>query len=292
MSSPVFLLGTQRSGTTLLCRMLSAHPEVFIKNEVPVRSVFTPSADRDAIVAAIDHYVQRDYGMTIAALLAAEDKSVWGLKDPELTGYLDALEQFLPEARFIVIVRDPRAVVRSYMENAWGLGTNAYTGALRWRREVEAQLAFAKRHTGQVLVVCYESLVAAPEDTLRAVCAHIGVSYSEKMLGYAEGKAYVEQKRESRHTFKAPDPALATQWQSGLKRHETKIINTVCAELMDQLGYARLDVYQGLPAWVRGYYHLHQKVIGELQIQYRWRVGRYRRALRQWLVNTRARVVR
>ena len=33
-SSDIFLLvfGTQRSGTTLLCRMLSAHPELFIQN--------------------------------------------------------------------------------------------------------------------------------------------------------------------------------------------------------------------------------------------------------------------
>lgn len=134
MHSPVFLIGTQRSGTTLLCRMLTAHPDVFVKNELPVRSVFTKDATREDIERNISHFVKKQYGDDIAGLLQRERKKIWGLKDPELTHYLDPLKQFLPEARFIVITRDPRAVVNSYIENKWGLAPTpiqALTGGVR-----------------------------------------------------------------------------------------------------------------------------------------------------------------
>ena len=51
LPSPIFLLGTQRSGTTLLTRILSAHPDIFIQNELPLDTIFTPGADVDAITA-------------------------------------------------------------------------------------------------------------------------------------------------------------------------------------------------------------------------------------------------
>ena len=35
LSSPVFVLGCQRSGTTLLCAILNRHPALYVVNELP-----------------------------------------------------------------------------------------------------------------------------------------------------------------------------------------------------------------------------------------------------------------
>ena len=279
MHSPVFLIGTQRSGTTLLCRMLTAHPDVFIKNELPVRSVFTEGASREEIKRNIDHFVKNQYGVNIAGLLNREGKKIWGLKDPELTRYLKPLKQFLPEARFIIITRDPRAVVNSYIENKWGLGTNAYTGAQRWRKEVEDQLAFEAELPGQVLRLRYEDLVLNQQEILESVCEFLGVEFEESMMDYADQKAFIIKSRENSNTFRAPDPALTKKWRSQLSDHQVRVIDSVTREVMDVTGYqAESDVYP-VPAWMAAWYRLHQAIVGELQIQYRWRIQRWRRIL-------------
>lgn len=286
MHSPVFLIGTQRSGTTLLCRMLTAHPDVFIKNELPVRSVFTRGANREEIERGIGHFVERQYGEDISGLLQKEGKKIWGLKDPELTHYLNALKQFLPEARFIIITRDPRAVVNSYMENKWGLGTNAYTGAQRWREEVEGQLAFEADLPGNVLRLRYEDLVLNQQESLKNVCDFLGIAFEQSMINYADQKPFVIKSRENRNTFRAPDPALTRKWRSKLSDHQIRVVDSVTWHTMAITGYQAEAEYYSVPVWMAAWYRLHQAVVGEIQIQYRWRVQHWRRALRTRLKST------
>lgn len=282
MHSPIFLIGTQRAGTTLLGKMLSAHRDLYIHNEVPMGRVFKPGATREQIFHEIDQCVLRRHGQTIEYLLKSEGKSVWGLKDPQLTEHLSALKQFLPEARFIIIIRDPRAVVRSYIENAWGLGTNCYTGALRWLREVREQLEFEQELPGKVIRVRYEDLILRQRETLERVCQFIGIDFDETMLDYANKKSFVSNNRQSVNTFRAPDPTIVTKWKHELTPHEIQVINTVCADLISLLDYRDAPGVTAIPEWLKLWYRLHQLVIGEIQIQYRWRFGTYLRNFNNW----------
>jgi len=277
MNSPIFLIGTQRSGTTLLCQMLSAHRDIFIKNEVPVRSVFKAEATRDEIETGIDQAVKSQLGKGIAELLKVEGKSIWGLKDPELTAYLGPLKQFLPGARFIIITRDARAVVNSYMENKWGLGTNAYTGAERWRNEVEEQLSFEADLPGKAYRIRYEDLVMESEQVLKGVCEFLQVPFDKGMLDYTRKKVFVTENRENKNTFLAPDITLTRKWQKTLNSHEIRVIDSVCEKTMERCGYEVQSDFYKPPAWMVQYYRVHQAVIGELQIQYRWRIGHWKR---------------
>ena len=284
MQPPIFLLGTQRSGTTLLGRMLSAHPDVFIKNELPMRTIFTPGATREDIERNIDGIIKRDMGKSIHELLRDERKSIWGLKDPELTTHLDALKQFLPDARFVVITRDGRAVVNSYIENKWGLGTNAYTGALRWRREVERQLAFKAEYPDKVFSLRYEDLILDQENSLRSLCDFLGLPFSELMINYADQKSFVSRNRENRHTFRAPDPELARKWRKKLTPHQIRIVDSVCRETLLKLQYEPESEPYRLPKWQVAYYRLHQAIIGEIQIQYRWRIKGFQKSMKKRLM--------
>ena len=105
VNSPIFLVGTQRSGTTLLTRILSAHKDVFIQNELPLQTIFLENASREEIVENIDKHFQFRYNQNIDSFLENNSKIAWGLKDPQLTEHLDALEQFIPDSKFIIIVR-------------------------------------------------------------------------------------------------------------------------------------------------------------------------------------------
>ena len=239
--------------------------------------VFTQGATRADIESAIDESVKQRHGQSIKELLKTEGKSVWGLKDPQLIDHLDALKKFLPQARFIIIIRDARAVVRSYIENAWGLGTNCYTGALRWKREVQAQLVFAKEFEDYVTIIRFEDLIRSPSQCLREVCRLIDVPFDETMLDYTNKKSFVSRNRQSINTFKVPDTAMIDKWKTELTSSEIRIINIECGELLDKLGYEKIKNHGDISKWLKIYYLIHQMILGEVQIQYHWRVARYKR---------------
>ncbi|MBU3017179.1 sulfotransferase [Paraglaciecola agarilytica] len=276
LSPPLFVLGTQRSGTTLLTRMLSAHKDLFVQNEIGVEEVFKSPISMESILDGIDRQVHGRFSQHLNELLEQEEKTHWGIKDPELTYYLTPLEHFIPASKFVLIIRDPRAVVNSYIENKWGLGTNAYTGALRWTKEVVMQLAFAEKHPKNVLVIRFEDLIADTQVVLEKICEHVGLSFDPTMLEYNKKKAQFKENRQNTNTSKAPDIRLAEKWRTELT--STQISNTefVSKKLMKKFNYPLETVPQRPSLLKRSYFLIHQKVVGEIQLQLKWRTAKYK----------------
>lgn len=281
MLSPLFIMGTQRSGTTLLTRILSAHPEIFIQNELDLPKVFQDTSSTESVLKGLAKQIYIESGSNLDSLLG--DNTIWGLKDPQLTEYIDVLRNFLPESKFIIIVRDGRGVTNSYMENKWGLGTNAYYGALRWKREVEEQLKFIAEMPQNFLFIRYEDLVTDLEMTLKKVCDFLECSLEPEMLEYDKQESYYNVQRENIHTFKKPDKALSEKWKSKLSQFEINIVEHVAGYLLEKLGYSKIGDPITLSKFQLFYFKWHQKVIGEIQIQYRWRqaIWRARKQLKE-----------
>jgi len=281
MKPPIFVLGTQRSGTTLLCRMLSAHPDIFIQNELNVRQMFAPGWTREDILDAIKSLILEDHGKSLETILEQAGKHVWGLKDPELTYHIDDLEKFLPDSKLVVIVRDGRAVTNSYMENKWGLGTNAFTGAQRWLNEVELQLAFKEKHSESVHLLRYEDLVIQPDVELREILEFLDIPFHEDVLQYSHKPSFYHKTRENINTYRNPDINLAKKWQEKLSNRQKNIVETVAGTMLRKLDYPVSDITCKIGAIEKAYYRMHQKIIGEVQIQYRWRISMIREYFRK-----------
>ena len=75
MNPSIFVVGTQRSGTTLLCRMLTAHPNIFIKNEFsdPYR-IFSGDRSKQEIINDIDIEIQNAYHENLESFLKRIEK--------------------------------------------------------------------------------------------------------------------------------------------------------------------------------------------------------------------------
>lgn len=277
LPSPIFLLGTQRSGTTLLTRILSAHKDIFIQNELPLQTIFTKQASRADIIYNIDKHFQFRYYASIEEYLKQGNKSVWGLKDPQLTEYIDTLEDFVPQSKFIIIIRDARGVVNSYIENKWGLGTNAFTGALRWKEEVEQQVAFSEKHPDSCLVIRFEDLIENLENQVRKVCKHLEIEYDAGMLDYHKEKMMYEPNKQNINTNKAPDKSLATQWGKKLSQNEVDIINAYAGDMLFKFGYIEAKKEGHLSELSKFFYKMHQAILGELQIQYRLKMPKLKK---------------
>lgn len=264
----IILLGTQRSGTTLLTRMLSAHSAIFIQNEISVEKIFFGQASTDEINARCNKQIELRHGLSVPELLEKENKKLWGFKDPQLTEHLDELVPFLKTTKFITIVRDPRGVVNSYIDNKWGLGTTAYTGALRWKNEVAAQEQFMKLAPAQCLYIRYEDLVSNQEETLRTVCKHLEIEFEDSLLNYYKKKPNFKLNASNINTNASADKRFSTRWKDKLSRRQVSDIEFVTHDLLIKNGYELTTSAKRPNRLRRTLYHMHQTIVGEYQIQY------------------------
>ena len=271
MTSPIFIMGTQRSGTTLLTQILSAHPSIFIQNELDLPKIFQGASSPEEIIENIKKQLFVETGQSLEQVLSSKVEPIWGLKDPQLTEYIPQLRKFLPLSKFIIIVRDGRGVTNSYMENKWGLGTNAYFGAQRWLREVKEQLDFMDESPNNFFFVRYEDIIDNLELSLKNICQFLDKEFSEDVLNYDKKTSNYKQQRENVHTFKQPDKKLSEKWKKKLSNFEINVVEHVTGDLLEQLNYKLVGEKIKLSTWQLLYFKWHQKIIGEIQIQYRWR---------------------
>ena len=220
IAGPVFLVGCPRSGTTLLQRMLDAHPEVavapetfFIRNLWRRRKEFDPDWERGGRARLVDLLAQtpelQEMGLDrdaideesrsvdwLSALFTAllrrfardRGASVVGEKTPNHLLYMRTLERLFPACRFVHIVRDPRAVVDSWSRVPWSNGS-VRADAEVWRKYMAAARERPPRDRDRLVSLRYERLVAEPEAELKRICDFLDIAYDERMLRYHELEA-------------------------------------------------------------------------------------------------------
>jgi predicted secreted protein len=213
-----FIVGVNRSGTTLLRLMLDSHPELTIPPEthfVPemIRLARRRNTTRKRLArAATEHPRWGDFGLDADELLRRlqdvkpltpadairafyelyaekEGKPRWGDKTPRYMRAMPRIERALPEARFIHLIRDGRDVALSQAERSLdGEAPPITEVAGRWKRRIET----ARVHSADLdayLEVRYEDLVGDPGAALAQICDFIELPYDAAMLGYHERAA-------------------------------------------------------------------------------------------------------
>ena len=212
------VIGSPRSGTTLLRLMLDSHPDLAIPPEtgflVPCAQVsgHGPGLRRSFFHTITGHPsdapVWRDFQIsedTLRARLATIEpftvadgirafyqlyasrfgKSRWGDKTPMYCLHPRSIEALLPEAHFVHIIRDGRDVALSLRPMWFSPGRDIETLAAEWRRCVTTgrqQGSLCKHY----LEVRYERLVEDPREVLEGICEFLGLDYDERMLRYHE----------------------------------------------------------------------------------------------------------
>jgi hypothetical protein len=276
--NPIFVVGTQRSGTTLLCRMLSAHPNIFVKNEMSdLFAAFAPGASAADVVRRVSESVRETpAALPLEELLAVEGKTRWGLKDPRLTYCLPRVLECFPAAKVVVIIRDGRAVASSYLRTGWGVATNAYTAAVRWVNEVGIQVRFAASRPDACHQLRYEDLISRPQEHLRRMCDFLGEDFSPAMLRYHQAPAYIARNDLNDGTFGAIDQKLVDRWKNELTAGQVRVFEAVAGTQLCENGY-RLS---GPPTRVAPvsslYYRAHQAILGRIYLHRKLRESRRR----------------
>lgn len=278
------VVGVGRSGTTLLRLMLDAHPEIAIPPEThflyrlsKLRSkgeslrqdfldVVLNSHEWDDFripeevlrqqLASLEPF-RTDDGARLFYRLYAErfGKRRWGDKTPGYVLRMTAIQKMLPEARFIHIVRDGRAVAASRRKLFFGPGDDMAAEAADWVNKISC----AREQAGKLphyLEIRYESIVSAPEPVLKEICAFLEIPYSAQMLSYHDTSsvrmdelsdrrnpdgtvkvAKADRLAIHRNTLFRPDEGLIDRWRTELSRDEVEQYNSVAGDLLSELGY-------------------------------------------------------
>jgi hypothetical protein len=210
------IVGSPRSGTTLLRFMLDSHPELAIPPEtgflkfglnfrgrgdklrerffraiVDYADPFPTWADfeisEDAFWKALTDIepftISEGYRAFYRLYAARHGKPRWGDKTPLYCLSMKVIRRTLPEARFVHIIRDGRDAALSLRKMWFSPGWKMETQAAFWRKFVVAARRAGLGH-GDYLEVRYEDLILSPEETLKRVCSHVDLGYDEVMLNY------------------------------------------------------------------------------------------------------------
>ncbi len=278
--SPVFLVGCPRSGTTLLQQLLDAHPDIaiapethFIRNFWLKRKDYgdlTNDANYQALLEAICNIpefvemelsiaafrdaaqnVERNYASLLDLLLEQfcqnRNTKIVGEKTPNHLLYMQTLQEFFPTARFIHIVRDPRAVVNSWKTVPWSTGSISGDAEV-WRRYM-ATARQSPPDSRAVFILHYEQLISESEECLKKLCHFLDLQFDVKMLNYhASRSTRVNITREpwKGNAVTPVSNKSLTRWQQELTKAEVATIELVAGEEMSQFGYdlqsARWDI--------------------------------------------------
>jgi hypothetical protein len=264
---PFFIVGSARSGTTLLRMLLNAHRNI----AVPPESRFIvelydgkDEVDLDNFLARLEKHRQfrawelpidavreragrspllyRDaISATYEAYAAIRGKSRWGDKTPRYIEHIPLISRLFDGARFIHVVRDGRNVALSYAKVPFGPKTVSRAAAL-WARRVSSGMRDGGRLGPQsYLEIRYEDVVADLESHARKLCEFIGVEYDEQMLEYTErARADVLPKARhyNPHVMEKPIPSVR-QWERDMPTAQVELFEAVAGQVLTQLGYPR-----------------------------------------------------
>ncbi len=270
-----FVLGFQRSGTTMLRLMLNAHPSICVPHETffiaPISArlesfgSLEDVAARERLLDAIadDSWVRKGEFMTpegrdaamrettfaamVARLFEAQaaraGKPVWGDKTPAYTQHADLLARMFPEARFVHLVRDVRDVASATKRVSWGTN-DVETLAINWTLATMVADRVGYVLAERYLRVRYEDLVSDPPTWIEKICAHLGVAFDPAVLNFHReaGKHTPDgSKQWHQNSMRAPDASKIAEWRTTLSPAEVSLIEGRAAPALTRFGYELLS---------------------------------------------------
>lgn len=271
VSEPIFLVGAERSGTTVLRLMLDCHPQIAWCDEFEYAVDRIPDGGgwprNDEYYQWLEtHRIFQDSGFAIdrrlsypqlinSFLCQKRDRVGKPLIGATVHRHFDRLLQIWPDARFIHLIRDGRDVARSCIGMGWA--GNVWTGVERW---IEAELLWPKLSSvlpaQRQIEINYENLILDPVKVLTRLCDFIGIPYDQAMLSYAQAT-----------TYDVPDPSLIRQWQRKLSDREIQLVESRIANMLVERGYE----LSGLPPLI-----VSPAIERKLRLQDSWARRRFR----------------
>ncbi len=303
-AAPIYIIGTERSGSNLLRVILNAHSGIDIPHPLHICNYFSDLVPgygdirdegprrtlvRDVLRLKSVHIYpweididaervvaeSQDLLSITAAIydqhLEASGKRRWGNKSTFMVHHVDEALHQAPGARFIWLVRDPRDVAASSRASVFS-PCHPWLTARLWAEQQALAMTHEAKHPQAVLRVRYEDLLADPESAIRRVCDFLDEEFEPALMAHHETKAAKKGAALSESWQNTGGPILqgnTGKYRASLSTAEIALVESAAGPMMDQLGYAR----DGQPApapgvWQRAAIEA-QDALWRLQIEWR-----------------------
>jgi hypothetical protein len=273
-AAPIFVVGSARSGTTLLYHMLlSSGSFAHFRGEPAVFDLLVPkfgdlsiARNRERMMNSwIGSNMHRASGLDgrsirskvlnecrsnadflrilmheVALVQGAERWAVWG---PDNLLYMSTIKAQMPDARFIHIIRDGRDVALSMHTEgfirpfAWDKEKSLLVAGLHWQWKVRAGLQQAQAFTSDYFEVRFESLVSNPQTVLADISRFVGCELTYQRIK-RDGVGTVKNTNSS---FRLLNKDLAAnpigRWRRCLTSSQIASLESCIGDMLQSLGY-------------------------------------------------------
>ena len=195
----IFVGGVPRSGTTLIRAMLDAHPDILCGKETRViprilamrnrwdrsdnehRRLLEAGMDEELLDKATRAFVNTiilGHGALVPFLCT---------KDPLVLNYMTDVVRLYPKAKFVLLIRDGRAVAHSIVSRnvtISGVNSRSYLSAAMFWNKVMMRMTRDCDHLGtsKCMEVYYERLVQSPREGMKKLLKFLDVPWHENIL--------------------------------------------------------------------------------------------------------------
>lgn len=219
---PVFIVGMNGSGTTMLLDCLDNHPDLYgFRRETKILPYFIAAQHKYGDLSCDENFLRLwndirqvplfrhcnngvipplpDNWQALPRNLAAiidsifsffsnqEGKSRWCEKTPMHALHIETLATMFPEARFVHIIRDGRASAASFYRR-WGYKPEL--SVYRWKNVVQEARRQGKTIAPRYLEVFYEKLTSDPETQMQQICTFLDVPYTDAVLSTSRQRSF------------------------------------------------------------------------------------------------------
>jgi hypothetical protein len=241
----IFLISQPRAGSTLLQKVLGAHPEIHTLSEpwIALHPLFALRAQGASAnySHALAHAATTDFlahipggentyyeGVRLLlnhlynAALAPSGKSLFLDKTPRYYLIIDELRRVFPDARFVFLIRNPLAVFSSILE-AW-IHKPHFGHQYAFRYDLMHDLFTAPELLAHAIanpapntaVIHYEDLVKSPADTVTRLCQQLHLPFHHEMIEYGKNpkaQRWTFGDQRTVYSEQNPIPTRADRWQ-------------------------------------------------------------------------------
>jgi len=295
MEKPVFIGGAGSSGSTLLSVLLNRHPEIACGPEM---SFFNKSriydVSFDVFRAKFNSWSKKGlntdgywlypgfllnreyYGLTqenlnyflrnsnslkeftdhvIEIILQKEKKRIFAEKTPSNAYCFKKIVKLYPDAKIVHLYRDGRDAFCSFKKKT----DHPFMSSSAWLYNTVAALSCET--LPNYLATSYEQLVSNTRETLKAICDHIEIEYSERMLDQTAEEIEEKTRQGHRAWMSRPKDAISTSsigryktemtetdkaifWNTALTKNSEKMLETKLrspVQVLTKLGYSSLE---------------------------------------------------